>query len=146
MIKLFTYIGLCLLLFACKKEEQYPDEPEIEFVSITPSSSVEFQGQTIIRISYKDGDGDIGSVDPDVYSVFIKDARLPAADEFHVQPLTPPGQDLQIEGELDIILTGLFITDTNASQTTSFSVTLRDQAGNLSNAVQTSTITINRAS
>ena len=60
-------------------------------------------------ISYKDGDGDIGTEDPDEYTLLIHDSRLPAADEYHIQPLTPPSSKIQIEGELQINLAGLFV-------------------------------------
>ncbi len=132
---------------SCKKEEKISEVPAIEFISISPKSSVEFQNQVVIRICYVDGDGDLGSTDPDVYSVFVKDKRLPAADEYHLQPLTPPDQSLQIQGELDIVLTGLFVIDTaNNSESTNFTVEIKDRAGNTSNSIETSNITIRKAS
>ena len=145
-MKSFIYILIPVIIFSCKKEEEkYPDTPEIEFVGMTPTSTTEFQDQVKITISYKDGNGDLGTEDPDFYSLLIKDARLSAYDEYHIQPLSPPGQTLQIEGDLDIVLTGLFVLDTVNSETTSFSIKMRDRAGNWSNEVQTSSLTINKA-
>lgn len=146
-MKSILYILIPVILFSCKKkeEERYPDTPDIEFIGMTPTSTIEFQDQIKITISYKDGNGDLGTEDPDFYSLLIKDARLGAADEYHILPLSPPDQTLQIEGELDVVLTGLFILDTVNSETTSFSLKIRDRAGNWSNEVQTGILTINKA-
>jgi hypothetical protein len=145
-MKYLFYIILSTLLFlSCKKEEKYSEIPEIEYLSMTPNSTIEFQDRVCLTISYQDGDGDIGTEDPDYYSLFVKDARLGNYDEYHILPLTPPNNTLQIEGELNIVLTGLFILDTNTSQTTSFSIKIRDRAGNWSNEVQTGALTINKA-
>ena len=133
-----------VFLFSCKKDEPYSTTPEIEFISLTPSSTPEFSQNVTLKISYKDGDGDIGYEDPDAYSLFIKDARLPQADEYHVQPLTPPDQAIQIEGELSINLAGLFVLGSDSTESTKFTVKLRDRAGNWSNEVVTSNITIKK--
>lgn len=148
MIIRAIYIATILFLISsCKKDEliKYSNTPEIEFVSMSPSSTVEFEDQIIVKIKYKDGDGDIGTDDPDDYSIQIKDARLPAPDWYHVPPLTPPGQTLQIEGELEIVLTGLFVLGNNNQESTSFTIKLKDRAGNWSNEVKTSTLTILKA-
>jgi hypothetical protein len=145
-MKYLFYIILSTLIFlSCKKEEKYSEIPEIEYLRMTPSSTIEFQDRVYITISYQDGDGDIGTDDPDYYSLFVKDARLGNYDEYHILPLTPPDNVLQIEGELNIVLTGLFILDTNTSQSTSFSIKIRDRSGNWSNEVQTGSLTINKA-
>ena len=146
-MKSILYILIPVILFSCKKdeEEKYPDTPAIEFVGMTPTSTTEFQDQVRITISYQDGNGDIGTADPDYYSLFVKDARLGAYDNYHIQPLSPPDQTLQIEGELDVVLTGLFVLDTVGSETTSFSIKIRDRAGNFSNEVQTGSLTISKA-
>lgn len=135
---------LATLPFSCKKDEPYSTTPEIEFVSLTPSSTGEFSSDVKLVISYKDGDGDIGTEDPDSYSLFIKDARLPRADEYHVQPLSPPGSSIQIEGDLNINIPGLFVLGTDSTEKTTFTVKLKDRAGNMSNEITTTTITINK--
>ena len=132
-------------LFSCKKDdENYSTTPEIEFISLTPTSTSEFSQDIKLVISYKDGDGDIGTDDPDEYTLLIKDSRLPAADEYHIQPLTPPNTTIQIEGELNISLAGLFVLGSGSSETTTFSIKLRDRAGNWSNEVSTTSITVNK--
>ena len=133
-----------ILFFSCKKDDKYSNTPEIEFISLSPNSTNEFSEPVNLKISYKDGDGDIGTNDPDDYTLHIKDARLPNADEYHIQPLTPPGNELQIEGELNIVITGLFVLGSDTTETTHFNVKLKDRAGNWSNEVVTSSITIKK--
>lgn len=140
IVSLFT-----ILLFSCSKDDEgFSDVPEIEFVSLSPSSTSEFSQDIKLVISYKDGDGDIGTEDPDLYSLQIKDARLPQADEYHVQPLTPPNANIQIEGNLEINLAGLFVLGTGNSESTTFTVKLKDRAGNWSNEVTTSSIAVTK--
>jgi hypothetical protein len=134
-----------ILLLSCKKDDEaYSDIPAIEFVSLTPSSASEFSKDIKLIISYKDGDGDIGTEDPDEYTLLIHDSRLPATDEYHIQPLTPPNSKIQIEGELKINLAGLFVLGTDSTESTTFSIKLKDRAGNWSNEVTTSSITVNK--
>jgi len=134
-----------IFLFSCKKDDEvYSDTPEIEFVSLTPSATSEFSQDIKLIISFKDGDGDLGTEDPDEYTLLIHDSRLPAADEYHIQPLTPPNSSIQIEGELKINLAGLFVLGTDTSETTTFSIKIRDRAGNWSNEVISSSITVNK--
>ena len=145
MNKLILISLSIILLFSCKKDDEaYSDIPEIEFISLTPSSTSEFSSNIKLIISYKDGDGDIGTDDPDEYTLLIHDSRLPDADEHHIQPLTPPSSKIQIEGELQINLAGLFVSGSDSTETTSFTVKLKDRAGNWSNEVTTSSITVNK--
>lgn len=143
--KIALFIISLLLILSCKKEDEtYSTTPEIEFISLTPSTTPEFSQDVRLVIKYKDGDGDIGTEDPDSYSLFVKDARLPNADEYHVQPLSPPGSNIQIEGELKIKLAGLFVIGTDSTEKTSFKVKLKDRAGNFSNEISTTSITITK--
>jgi len=55
---------LVVLLVSCVKQDQYPVEPYIEFVSfekIDNGSGTDNEG--ILTISYTDGDGDLGNLD-----------------------------------------------------------------------------------
>jgi hypothetical protein len=137
-------LGIFLVFTNCKKEEKYSEIPEIEFVSLTPSSTTEFSQNIVLKLTYKDGDGDIGNEDPDIYSLYVKDSRLPRADEYHVKPLTPPDQNLQIEGELTVRLSGIFILGSDSTESTIFTVKLKDRAGNWSNEVVTSSIKVSK--
>ncbi len=142
-LKLILFL-LSLSIFGCKKDEKYSEIPEIEFVSLTPNSTTEFSQNIVLKLTYKDGDGDIGHEDPDVYALFVKDSRLPQADEYHVKPLTPPEQTLQIEGELTVRLSSIFVLGSDSTESTKYRVKLRDRAGNWSNEIETSSIQVSK--
>ena len=142
-LKLILFL-LSLSIFGCKKDEKYSEIPEIEFVSLTPNSTTEFSQNIVLKLTYKDGDGDIGHEDPDVYALFVKDSRLPQADEYHVKPLTPPEQTLQIEGELTVRLSSIFVLGSDSTESTKYKVKLRDRAGNWSNEIETSSIQVSK--
>ena len=62
-----SLLGLALLmagLISCLKGTQYPDEPEIEFISTVFTDSVDLLGNQsflgVITFGFTDGDGDIG--------------------------------------------------------------------------------------
>jgi len=131
-----------LILPSCKKEETMPVEPEIELVSIGPTDVEEFVDVVTLRFKYKDGDGDIGEVDPDVPSLRVKDSRLAEPDWYHIPPLTPDQQELAIQGELEIPLNTLFILGNSASEVLTYSIVLIDRAGNYSNELVSPLITV----
>ena len=135
-------IALVALCVACKKEEVMPAVPEIALVSTSTQSVTEFAERVSLRISYKDGDGDLGEVDPDVYTLWVKDARLNAADGYHIPPLAPEGEELPIQGELDVELNPLFLLGNSDEEETTYTVYITDRAGNKSNTFVTSSITI----
>ncbi len=137
---------LIALLTACKKDEnEFSEVPEIEFVSITPSVVDQFTDPVTITLRYKDGDGDLGENDADARNCFITDNRIGIEYEYRIRQLAPDGASIPIQGTLDVQLGGQGITDTAAAtQSTSFTVVVRDRAGHQSNAVTTGSITIVR--
>ncbi|MEM8908608.1 MAG: hypothetical protein AAGD05_12225, partial [Bacteroidota bacterium] len=104
----------------------------------------EFRESIILTLGYEDGDGDLGSRDPDVNSIFIHDQRLEKADEYYLGPLAPAGASISIQGDLNIALANTFILGNADEEQTVFSIYVVDQAGNKSNTVQTDPITILR--
>ncbi|GEM_PF-3007853 len=80
LIRFFTIAFLILSFFSCEKEEvikDYPTIPELSFISFTISNANEYGIDILIfRFSYKDGDADLGYVDPFVEPwIFVKDAN-----------------------------------------------------------------------
>lgn len=140
-IYLFT-ISLATFFLSCKKKETPPPEPTIELVSVSPTTIIQFKDSVILKISYKDNNGDIGDVSADEYSLYIKDSRLPNADMQHIKPLAPIGSNVKIEGALNIKLNSLFLLGNSTSETTVFTIKIKDQAGHWSNEVTSSVITI----
>ena len=134
-------LGL-IAISGCRKEDDVDLSPVIGFVSISDDEVANYTNSVRVTISYKDRDGDLGSPDPDENTVRVKDARLPDYDWFHLPPLTPDLAALNIEGTLVIELNPLFILGNGTQETTSFTVQVRDRAGNWSNAVGTPAVRI----
>ncbi len=150
MRKLFAIVSLSAFIFGCKKKEDpQPNEPisnipEIELVSVSPGTINEFD-DIVFTIKYTDGDGDIGTSDADEKVLDIVDNRFPVTHQFHVQPLAPSGSSITIQGNLDITLENVILKDQqNSSESATFTIKLKDQAGNWSNSITTSPVTINK--
>lgn len=150
MRNLLVIILVAGALFGCKKKEDpVPNDPistipEIELVSVTPGTITEFD-DLVFTLMYTDGDGDIGTSDADEKVLEIVDNRFPVTHEFHVQPLAPSGSTITIQGNLAITLENVILKDqANSSETATFTIRLKDQAGNWSNSVTSSSVTINK--
>ena len=141
------FLSVIILLFSfsgCKKEDAISDTPEIEFVSITPNPAIKYQDEIKITIRYTDGDGDLGENTADVKNLFVTDSRNNLTYEFRIRQLAPDGSKIIIQGNLPINLpTQGFIDDSHTTESTVYSIYVKDRAGNQSNTVQTTTLTIN---
>ena len=130
-----------MTLGACKKEE--PDlSPVITFLSITPTSLVQYSESVYISISYSDLNGDLGFESIDQYALQIKDNRLSDPDWYHVPPLAPLQSVVEIQGDLTIKINSLFLLGNGTQELTSFTIKMVDRAGNWSEEITTSQITI----
>ena len=139
--KIIFFVFL-LLATACTKElddktidenenAQIGEVPVIELLSISTTSIKAYTDSITFKITYLDGDGDLGTSDPDVYSIELIDNR--DSDlfvfQYHLSPRTPEGSELTIQGELDIVLDNTILLDeNNESETTTFSIRLQDRA------------------
>lgn len=136
---LFTVL---LGLTACKKDKiTYSDTPEIEFVSISPAIVNSFSDPVTIRIAYKDGNGDLGENASGVENAFITDSRSSLTYGLRIRQLAPDNESIKIKGEVDLIIPGLGISG-NTNETATFSIHIFDRAGNQSNVVTTTPITV----
>src|SRR5437870_3036843 len=71
-----AYLYLILLIFfpGCKKDSiNFPVEPKIDFVSISPSTAMQYTDKVNITIHYEDGDGDLGENKDGVKNCFVTD-------------------------------------------------------------------------
>jgi hypothetical protein len=103
---------------------------------------VQFGDRVKVRFSYKDADGDLGHADPDVATLEVKEARLEVPDLYHVPPIAPEGAEVSVQGELEVELNALFLLGNGIEETTTYTLRIRDRAGNWSNSITTPTITI----
>lgn len=141
----WIYILFSLLMVSgCDKEEELNDDPvpSIEFVSISPASVNELTQPVTVTIRYKDGDGDLGENTAGVKNCFVTDNRIGIQSTYRIQQLAPTGSSVPITGLLSIDLGGQGITDSSSSQQVSFSIYVKDRAGNTSNTVTTGAVTV----
>ena len=143
--KLLFFTGL-LIIAGCGKEDDitYSNTPVIGLVSISQDTIRQYEDVLSIRISYKDGDGDIGFEDPEEYALYVRDIRLEAFDGFYVGPLAPPDAQVPIQGELNIEFPSLFLFGNGAVEQTRFEIKMIDRAGNESNLIETDFVAITR--
>ena len=142
MKKSIFFLFVFLSLFSCKKEEEANPIPEITLDSVSETLVQSFDNTIEIHLSYKDETGDIGYQDPDTYSLRIKDSRLSDYDWYHIPPLTPNNEELNIEGSFTVSLNSLFLLGSGDQETTILTLQLKDRAGNWSNVIQTPDILI----
>ncbi len=141
----FLWILFAFVLTAgCTKEVDngISDVPKIEIRAVAPLEIQEFDGNATVFLKYEDGDGDLGYAEADSLSLEVWDARLSEPDWYYVPALAPVGENLSIRGELEIVLNGTFIIGNGTQETTTFTMRIRDRAGQWSNTVQTPVITI----
>ena len=143
-----------LFLSACTKETFETIEndinptvsstPEITLLGVNTNEVTEYTDSLVFTIEFLDGDGDLGSEDPDHATIELIDQRDPESLVFmyHLSPRAPDA-DIVIQGTIDIVLNNTIILDeANSSEATTFKIRIVDQAGNWSNEVETETITI----
>lgn len=132
---------------SCTKQTtdlSFPVEPRIVLDSVSADTLYEFQDKLVLFLSYEDGDGDLGTSNPDVNSIFIKDSRLANPDEYYLPPLAPEEERISIQGRFQVELDPTFLLGNGDQETSIFNIYVRDRAGNKSNEVQTPAILITR--
>jgi hypothetical protein len=140
MRKLFLFAPV-LLLAACAGEEEISPVPVIEFVSVTPPTVAEYTDSVTFRIHYRDGDGDLGENTPDVRNCWVRDPRNGVEYGFRINQLGP-SEAVAIEGHLNITLPNLALVNGTTAETAAFDIWVQDRAGNSSNQVTSSVVTI----
>lgn len=155
--KYWLFLVFLVVLSSCTKEKEsfiedtpnpkIGEAPVIELLQVTPTNVKEYADSLVFVIQYTDGDGDLGTDDPDVSSIRLIDNRDPDLlfFDYSLSPRTPSGSELTIQGELNIVLNNtILLDDGNDTETTTFTITVTDRAGNVSNEVESEVITIER--
>lgn len=142
---LMALLAAAILLGACKKDPEIDltdPVPVILDVVVSPTNVVEFRDSVIFEVSYRDGDGDLGENSPNVANLFLVDNRTNVTESYRIQELAPDGAVIPITGTLRIVLPSTGITDNSSSQTVTYTIYMRDRAGNESNRFTTEAITV----
>ncbi|MEI6764729.1 MAG: hypothetical protein WCM76_03745 [Bacteroidota bacterium] len=163
LLIVFLYFSAAMFI-ACKKKETYPIEPHIEFMSFTKvqnSTGIDDKGK--LKISFTDGDGDVGLRPEDTiapydtssryhYNFFItyyekqkgvyKEVHLPVSNNSRIPDLTPSGDDKSLNGEIEI---ELFINNPFSQyDTIRFDAAIADRALHESNIITTPDIIVKK--
>ena len=141
-MRVVIYILIVTLLFSCKKDDALSVVPTLEFQSISPSTAQEYIDDINITISYADEDGDLGENSHDIDNLFVEDSRNGIVYHFRIPQLAPNENEISIEGNCNIKINGTGITDESSSQQVNYNIYVKDRAGNKSNTITTSSITI----
>ena len=142
-INLSALLLILILFSGCKKDEAISNTPSIKFISIAPNPAVKYVDPIRIVIEYTDGDGDLGENTADAKNLFVTDNRNNVTYEFRMPQLAPDNSKIIIKGEQPFNLSAQgFVDDTHTQEDVVYSIYVVDRAGNKSNTVQTSTLTI----
>lgn len=165
MNKVFQYtyfiLALCIFYFGCINAPDYPDTPQIEFISfsnLTMDQSPLNSDTTVLSISFTDGDGDIGfDMGTSGENIFIIDNRTNEVfDRFRAPAIPPQGANNGVSGEINMVLLNtccVFPPEDSIPNCESplqyptneltFTIYIEDRAGNKSNEIVTPPITLN---
>jgi len=140
-LMLFSFLGL--MVVSCSKDDG-TDAPVISNLTVTPNPAIEFADSILISFDYADRNGDLGHPDPNVNQLTVKDSRLQFVDTYHVQPLAPLGEELEIQGRLTVKLNSLFVLGNSNTEKLQFSIQISDRGGNMSNLLVSDTVMVSR--
>ena len=138
---LFILLSIFFLL-SCEKEEDYLFN--ISLLSTSPISLQEFQENIIVEIEFEHSEGFMGFYDPDYLSLEVKDSRLTNADYYHLIPLNPPDNELEIKGIIQLEIDAPFILGSGNLETLFFTMRIQDREGEWSNDISTPLISVSR--
>lgn len=144
MNRLTPFAIIVLLAMGCTKDEPANEIPEISFVSATPQTVTAFEDSLTVTISYRDGNGDLGENDTDDNNLFMEDSRNGVVYGFRIRQLATDDAVIAIEGDLNIAVPNVPIIGSGDSESFTYTIHVVDRAGNESNRVTSSAITVNR--
>jgi len=138
---LFILISISLV-FSCEKKDDTLFH--LSLLSTSPISMQEFQENIIVEIEYEHSKGFMGFYDPDYLSLEVKDSRLANADYYHLIPLNPPDNELEIKGIIKLEIDAPFILGSGNLETLFFTIRIQDREENWSNEISTPLISVSR--
>lgn len=122
----------------------FPLAPKIKFESVAPTTISEYKDSITFQISYRDSDGDLGENNPNISNLFLIDNRINVTYNFRISQLAPDNANITISGNIAVVLPNTGITDNSSSQKADYTIYVKDRAGNTSNFVTSSQITVNK--
>ena len=142
MKKILFISLLVFIISSCKKEDD--SLFYISLLTTSPISLQEFQENIIVKIEFEHSEGFMGFYDPDYLSLEVKDSRLTNADYYHLIPLNPPDNELEIKGIIQLEIDAPFILGSGNLETLFFTMRIQDREGEWSNDISTPLISVSR--
>ena len=144
----FALVVFSISLFnSCLKPPKFSETPLIEFVSINSTQVQQMVDSIQMVISFKDGDGDLGSLESDTSTnCFITDHRTGKPDytyNYKIPFVSPKGTTKDISGKITINLPGITCIPFRITDSVTYKIVIVDRAGNKSNEIQTPVIVVN---
>lgn len=141
-----------MLVAACVKPPEYPDTPEINFLRISKSEIRQNVDTTDITFYFTDGDGDIGlSDDNPSTNVTLTDTRTGFQESFKIPFIPQQGVASGISGEITLTVLATCCLNSNPicqptpnanPEEIIYTIQVRDEAGNDSNLIEVTPITL----
>ncbi len=140
---LLLIFGL-FLITSCNKDDnqEVGDTPVIMFESISPGTAKAYSDSVVIRVQYEDGNGDLGENNTTESNAFVTDTRSGLEYQFRIRQLAPNDANIHIRGSLNIVVPQVAFIGSGSSETATFKVKIEDRAGNMSNEITTTAITV----
>jgi len=142
MKKILFILLSVFIISSCKKKDD--SLFNISLLSTSPISLQEFQENIIVEIEFEHSEGFMGFYDPDYLSLEVKDSRLTNADYYHLIPLNPPDNELEIKGIIQLEIDAPFILGSGNLETLFFTMRIQDREGEWSNDISTPLISVSR--
>ena len=142
MKKILFILLSVLIISSCKKEDD--SLFNISLLSTSSISLQEFQENIIVEIEYEHFKGFMGFYDPDYLSLEVKDSRLANSDYYHLIPLNPPDNELEIKGIIKLEIDAPFILGSGNLETLFFTIRIQDREEEWSNDISTPLISVSR--
>ncbi len=147
----FLFLLTIVCFFSC--DDKYSSTPSIEFVSISKSYMLQNGADSsYLKFNFTDGDGNIGSDTTD--NIFVKDARTGLLIAKYKIPdyLGNNPNNSARTGEITLIVysqcciypdsSACYNSTTFPTRTMKYQIQIQDQAGNYSNIIESSEVTL----
>jgi hypothetical protein len=136
-------ISLLLTFVGCDRSPVFPIEPQIEFVDIQPRVVQHLRDSIVVKFRFQDGDGDLGSINPDEKNLTLIDSRFEdgtltqaqAYNLFTVMNLTPDARKPSIQGEISVTIPFTSNLPGQLEEEIRYQIVLKDRADHLAKGI-----------
>ncbi len=141
MMKRFGALAVIGVLAAlsCGKNGNFPSTPYLGFTSISPDHLVNGDTANVITIvcEFRDAEGDLSG------PVFFQQSNNPVGfDSLYVLPNLPDQKNMKGNLILQLHNNDIFYPPSTGTDTVTFSMYIKDDAGHISDTIQTSKIAL----